>query len=80
MVQASGPHGGDLGVFERSCAYCGARFRVQAPLAPQENRTQDYDCPECGKTYEMEAAGQPKVRLLVGRSDGKDDRYQETLF
>ena len=80
MVQAPGPEDGDLRVFERSCVYCGARMRLLALLAPEENRMQDYDCPECGKTYEMEAASEPQVRLLRPRTDGKEDRYQETLF
>jgi hypothetical protein len=80
MVQAPGPDDGDLSIFEKSCGYCGARFRVLAPQAEGENRTQDYDCPECGKSYEIEAAAEPRVRLLKSRTDGKDDRYQETLF
>ena len=80
MIQAPGPADGDLSIFEKFCGYCGARFRVLAPQAAEENRTQDYDCPECGKSYEMEAAAEPRVRLLQPRTDGKDDRYMETLF
>ena len=80
MSQAPGPESGDLRIFEKSCDYCGARLRVLAVRVAEENRTQDYDCPECGKSYEIEAATEPQVRLLVPRSDGKDDRYQETLF
>ena len=80
MSQAPGPESGDLRIFEKSCAYCGARLRVLTVRVLDENRTQDYDCPECGKSYETEAATEPQVRLLVPRTDGKDDRYQETLF
>jgi acetone carboxylase gamma subunit len=80
MVQAARPDGGDPNIFERSCEYCGARMRVLAPQVPDENRTQDYECPECGKSYEIEAAAEPRVRLVQARTDGKDDRYQETFF
>jgi transcription elongation factor Elf1 len=80
MVQAPGPKSGDVSIFERSCAYCGARLRVLTVRVPDENRTQDYSCPECGKSYETEAAAEPQVRLVKSRTDGKDDRYQETLF
>ncbi len=80
MVQPRGPEGGDFRTFEKSCVYCGARLRLLALLVPEENRTQDYDCPECGKTYELQAAAEPQVRVLRPRTDGKDDRYQETLF
>ena len=79
MVQAPGPDG-DLSIFERSCAYCGARLRVLALRGGALNRTQEYACPECGKTYELEAAAEPQVRVLQARTDGKDDQYQETLF
>ena len=80
MVQAAHPDAGDPIIFERSCEYCGARMGVLAPQVPHENRTHDYACPECGKTYETEAAAEPRVRLLHPRTDGKDDRYQETFF
>jgi predicted RNA-binding Zn-ribbon protein involved in translation (DUF1610 family) len=70
---------GDLSVFEQSCAYCGARFRVLATRLPAED-AQTYACPECGKSYEVEAAAEPQVQLLRPRTDGKNDRYQETMF
>jgi hypothetical protein len=66
-----------LRIFERSCAYCGARFRV---LAMPGDFQEDYDCPECGKRYEIESYGEPEVTLLKPRTDGKTDRYQETMF
>jgi len=71
---------GDLSVFEKTCAYCGARFRVLATHLADDPHRESYDCPECGKTYEVEAAGEPQVQLLRPRSDGKSDRYQETMF
>lgn len=71
---------GDLSVFEKSCAYCGARFRVLATHVRDDPHLEDYACPECGKSYELEASGEPQVQLLRPRSDGKSDRYQETMF
>ncbi|HET8744702.1 MAG TPA: hypothetical protein VFM98_03785 [Ramlibacter sp.] len=71
-----------LGIFERSCVYCGARFRVLAdrPADPMRLWPREYECPACGKQYEIDAASHPEVQLLHGRTDGKDDRYQETMF
>jgi DNA-directed RNA polymerase subunit RPC12/RpoP len=71
---------GDLSVFEKSCGYCGARFRVLATHIPDDSHHEAYACPECGKSYDMDAASEPQVQLLRPRSDGKDDRYQETMF
>ena len=48
--------------------------------AADGNEAFDCACPECGKSYEVEAAMQPGVRLVAPRTDGKDDRYQETMF
>ena len=81
MKHAAEPENtGGLSIFERSCAYCGARFRVLASHLPQRDHQEDYACPECGKHYETEAVAEPEVRLLKPRSDGKKDRYQETMF
>jgi hypothetical protein len=71
---------GSLSVFEQACRYCGARFRVLATRAAGAGHRESYDCPECGKSYDVEAAAQPQVQLLQPRCDGKDDRYQETMF
>ena len=71
---------GGLGMFERTCTYCGARFHVVASRSPGGNRPRIFGCPGCGKQYETEAAAPPEVRLLRGRTDGKNDRYQETMF
>ncbi|MGV3493961.1 MAG: hypothetical protein ACO1OY_08845 [Ramlibacter sp.] len=73
------PLTGALSIFERTCAYCGARFRVLAARG-REGDTADYACPDCGKTYEAQAIDEPEVQLLGRRTDGKDDRYQETMF
>lgn len=69
-----------LSIFERSCSYCGARFRVLASHVPERDHPEDYACPECGKHYDTEAADEPQVRLLAPRRDGKRDRYEETMF
>jgi DNA-directed RNA polymerase subunit RPC12/RpoP len=69
-----------LSIFEKSCVYCGARFRVLASHTPSGDHQEDYACPECGKHYDTEASDLPEVRLLQPRCDGKMDRYQETMF
>ena len=67
-------------LLEKVCAYCGARMRLLVARAAEGNEPFDYDCPECGKLYMLEAALQPQVDLVARRTDGKDDRYQETMF
>lgn len=67
-------------IFETCCGYCGARFRVLASPLPSAAQVQDYSCPECGRQYELDGLGDPQVLLLAPRSDGKQDRYQETMF
>ena len=69
-----------LSIFERSCVYCGARFRVLAAHGPERDHPKDYACPECGKHYDTEASDEPQVRLISPRRDGKCDRYEETMF
>jgi len=70
---------GALSIFERTCAYCGARFRVLAAQGPGIAKV-PFACPDCGKSYRAEAIDEPEVQLLHRRTDGKDDRYQETMF
>lgn len=71
---------GSLSVFEKSCAYCGARFRVLATLSEEQLRQEEYACPECGKSHVVRGVLEPQVQLLRPRTDGKDDRYQDTMF
>jgi DNA-directed RNA polymerase subunit RPC12/RpoP len=71
---------GTLSIFEKSCAYCGARFRVLATHAPDDPHQEEYACPECGKSYATEAAGEPEVQLLRPRTDGRRNRYEDTMF
>ena len=71
---------GNLSIFERSCGYCGARFRVLAQHGDGADHREEYACPECGKCYDTQALDEPEVQLLRQRSDGKTDRYQETMF
>ena len=71
---------GGLIIFEKSCSYCGAHFRVLSAHRPRDAHAEDYACPECGKRYETGAAHKPRVELLQPRRDGKTDRYQDTMF
>jgi DNA-directed RNA polymerase subunit RPC12/RpoP len=66
--------------FEHGCAYCGARLRVNVPHGPFADHKEEYPCPECGKRYDIDAARRPRVELLERRRDGKEDRYQDTMF
>lgn len=72
-------------VFERSsfvkvCDYCGARFAVLVSREVGSGEERSYECPECGKDYLVHAAIEPRLSLLEPRTDGKRDRYEETLF
>lgn len=80
MKQEAPDTQGHLSIFEQSCRYCGAGFRVIASHAGDGLHRESYACPECGMRYETEADAEPEVRLLRPRKDGKDDRYQETMF
>jgi hypothetical protein len=66
--------------FFQSCSYCGAQFEVEIERREGSNHTQPYACPECRKSYSARATSPPHVRLLTGRTDGKGDSYQETMF
>ena len=66
--------------FIRSCEYCGARLAVFVSREPGSGEEHDYDCPECGKDYSVHAAVDPLVSVLEARTDGKDDRYADTMF
>jgi DNA-directed RNA polymerase subunit RPC12/RpoP len=71
---------GSLSVFEQTCSWCGARFRVLATPVADGLHREEYACPECGKGYRTEAASEPQVQLLQRRTDGRGDSYQETMF
>jgi predicted RNA-binding Zn-ribbon protein involved in translation (DUF1610 family) len=71
---------GGLSIFEKTCVYCGARLSVVATRVPQDRSPWPFACPECGKQYRLQGGEDPEVRLLHPRSDGKTDRYQETMF
>jgi hypothetical protein len=66
--------------FVKPCVYCGARFAVFVSREVGSGEEHSYHCPECGKDYLVHAALEPLVNLLESRTDGKQDRYQETMF
>jgi hypothetical protein len=80
MNQPSGAVPFEKGSFEKACDYCGAHFEVAVSRQSGGNRAQGFACPECGRSYEVRAALPPSVRLISKRTDGKGDRYQETMF
>lgn len=59
-----------------------ANMRLRLLLSRQQGGDErvHYAWPECGKQYEAEAALELEVLLLRARGDGKNDRYQETMF
>ena len=77
---SAAPPGAAPTSFEKTCVYCGARFSVLAAHGPFADHPEEYACPECGKHYQTEAALEPEVHLLAPRQDGKQDRYQDTMF
>lgn len=66
--------------FVKPCVYCGARLAVFLSREAGSGEEHSYECPECGKDYTVHAALGPLVSVLEPRTDGKDDRYMETLF
>jgi predicted RNA-binding Zn-ribbon protein involved in translation (DUF1610 family) len=66
--------------FIKTCGYCGARLAVFVSREVGSDEQHDYECPECGKDYTVHAALEPLLSVLEPRTDGKDDRYAETLF
>lgn len=70
----------ELLCIETSCVYCGARLQVSTAVLGGEPRYHRYVCPQCGKQDGLRSTGHPHVRVLAPRTDGKTDRYQETMF
>lgn len=65
---------------EASCDYCGATLEVTAAEIGGEPRPHPYLCPQCGKNYELTCTGNPHVRVLQPRKDGRTSSYQQTMF
>jgi hypothetical protein len=65
---------------ETDCEYCGATLEVTAAELGEHPRPHAYHCPQCGKPDHVTCTGQPHVRVLKPRSDGKAGDYQQTFF
>lgn len=65
---------------EKVCEYCGATLEVSAAEVGDHARMHAYVCPQCGKPDGVSCAGQPHVRVLKPRTDGKTGSYQDTVF
>lgn len=70
----------ELLCLEKICDYCGARLEVTSAEVGGEARAQRYACPQCGKGDEVMTAGNPHVRVLAPRTDGRTGHYQQTIF
>ena len=55
-------------------------MRCEACGYPLQGLETSDHCPECGRGEEVHSLLPPLVRLLSPRTDGKSDRYQETIF
>ena len=66
--------------FEKLCDYCGATLEITAAELGGEPRIHLCGCPDCGKSNEVACAGNPHVRLVKRRTDGKTSKYQDTFF
>lgn len=66
--------------FQQACNFCQAVFDVFVSRLEGVDGDEDYHCPECDKRFAVAAAVPPVVRLRRRRRDGRDDRYQETMF
>lgn len=65
---------------EVACDYCGAALEVTAAQMGGDAAAHPYVCPQCGKDHELVSEGIPHVRVMRPRTDGKDGRYQQTMF
>ena len=67
--------------FDRSCAYCGARFRVRITHGPFADQAEEYACPECGKRYETGAAHDQRIEgMLATCLQHEMDHLEGILF
>ena len=62
--------------FEFQYDNCGAELEVNITLQKGHNEKEEYDCPECGMEF-YSRAWLPirNVKVLMGRTDGKEDRF-----
>ncbi|HEY8050569.1 MAG TPA: hypothetical protein VIE63_15470 [Ramlibacter sp.] len=65
---------------EKACDYCGARLEITAAEVGGEPRAHTYACLQCGKDDSVLTTGHPHVRVLAPRTDGRTNRYAQTMF
>ena len=70
----------ELLTFEKLCDFCGAKLEVSSVALHAEPHPYHFMCPECNKDYAISSFAPPHVRLLARRTDGKTDKYQQTVF
>jgi len=65
------------GNYERTCDFCGCKYRVDYSLQDGHNEKEEYYCPDCGKEYGVRACITPNVTKISGRTDNRDVKYTE---
>jgi len=62
-----------------NCDYCGAEIGVTITKQTGHNEREEYNCPECTKTYSVRASlpiMPYNIKLLNPRNDGRTDKFQ----
>lgn len=63
------------GNYTEICDFCGTKFKVNVPGQEGHMDQEEYQCPSCGKIFTTRASLTPSVTLISGRTDGKDEMY-----
>ena len=62
-----------------NCDYCGAEIEVHVTRQTSHNEKEEYYCPECNKRfYKRAALPITNVNLLKPRTDGRNDKYNNS--
>jgi len=61
--------------FVQTCGYCGSVSDVEVGMAIGYKDTAEYNCPECRKRFIVKSSSSPKVTLVSGRTDGRNEMY-----
>ena len=60
---------------EKTCDFCGCKFRLIVPGQKGHEEREEYWCPECGKQFKTRASLSPRVDKIEDRTDGREISY-----